>query len=458
VTATSATSGSIPRSAREAAFVVLHRAEAADAFVSILLHRTLERSALSDADRALATAITLGVLRHRGRLDYALARLLDRPLERLPASIRTILRMGAYQILDLDRIPPAAAVSESVRLARRHGHAGTARLVNAVLRRLAAEGPPALPDPSLDPIEAIAITHAHPRWLVARWVARWGPDETSALAAANTQPAPSVLRVNTLRATREAVIASLRHRGLQAVPGQIAEAVRVHGSLVGWAPLVEQGWCVAQDEGSMLVAHAAAPRPGSTVIDACAGTGGKATHLAALMTNTGRVVACDLHPAKLRALAARSARLGATCVEAHHLDARDLASRFPAAADVVLVDAPCSGLGTIRRRPEIKWRASPEDLPRHAERQRALLEGCAGAVRRGGVLVYSVCSLEPEEGPEVVRAFLAHHREFAWDPMPEGFPQTLGGHLLEQVQAGEVFLFPHRHETDGFYLARLRRR
>lgn len=445
------------RSAREAAFAVLNRAEAADAFVSILLYRTLERSPLSGADRALATAITLGVLRHRGRLDRALERLLERPLEDLPAAIRTILRMGAYQILDLDRVPAAAAVSESVTLARRHGHVGTARLVNAVLRRLAAEGPPPLPDPGSDPIGAVAATHSHPRWLVARWMAQWGLEEAAALAATNTQPAPSVLRVNTLRTTRDELLAALHERGLAAGPGLITDAVRVHGSLTGRLPLIEQGVCVAQDEGSMLVAHAVAPEPGATVIDACAGSGGKAAHLAALMKNAGRVLACDLHPGKLRVLAARSALLGATCLEAHQLDARDLGRLHPARADAVLVDAPCSGLGTVRRRPEIKWRATPDALPRHAEAQRAILAGASGAVRSGGVLVYSVCSLEPEEGPEIIEWFLAGHPEFARAPMPEGFPRALNGCPLDGQVPGEVRLLPHRHDTDGFFVARLRR-
>jgi 16S rRNA (cytosine967-C5)-methyltransferase len=456
VTATKA-SGTV-RSAREAAFAVLNRAEAADAFVSILLFRTLERSRLSGADRALATAITLGVLRHRARLDYALGHLLERPLQDLPVPIRTILRMGAYQVLDLDRMPDAAAVSESVNLARRHGHVGTARLVNAVLRRLAAEGPPPLPDPGLDPVEAIAVACSHPRWLVARWVAQWGPEEASALAAVNTRPAPSVLRVNTLRVTRDALLAALHDRGLAAEPGLIADAVRVHGSVAGRLPLIEQGLCVAQDEGSILVAHAVEPEPGATIIDACAGSGGKAAHLAALMKNEGRVLACDLHPRKLQALAQRSALLAATCIEAHHLDARDLWRLHPARADAVLVDAPCSGLGTVRRRPEIKWRATPDALPRHADTQRAILSGAAGAARSGGVLVYSVCSLEPEEGPQVIEAFLAGHRDFARDPMPEGFPRVLNGRPLEQTSAGEIRLFPHRHDTDGFYLARVRRR
>jgi len=444
-------------SAREAAFAVLYRAEAAGAFVSVLLFHTLERSALGASDRALATAITLGVLRHRERVDHALRGVLTTPLEDLPVAIRTILRMGAYQILEMDRIPSSAATSEAVALARRHGHRGTARLVNAVLRRLASEGPPAPPDPVRDPIGHASVTLSHPRWLLERWTQTWGLEEAVALAAANLRPGPSVLRANTLKIGRDDLLTALAARGLRATPGLLPEAVRVEGPLTERLPLIEQGLAVVQDEAAMLVARAVAPAAGSTVIDACAAPGGKTTHLAALMANRGRLMACDVHPAKLRALAVRAARMGADCVEAHHMDAREIGRRWPGTADAVLVDAPCSGLGTIRRRPELKWRGMP-DFARHAQEQRTLLAGAAGAVRPGGVVVYSVCSLEPEEGPAVVRAFLEDHPAFEPAPWPEGFPSTLNGQPLAVLGPGELQLWPHRHDTDGFYIARLRRR
>jgi 16S rRNA (cytosine967-C5)-methyltransferase len=437
---------------------VLYRAEAADAFVGVLLFRTLQRSRLSELDRALASALVFGVLRHRARLDAAVARSLDRPMETLPAAIRTILRMGAYQILDMDRIPHAAAVSESVMLARRHGHAGTAHLVNAVLRRVAAEGGPAPPDAAAAPAAHLAVVYSHPRWLIDRWLARWGFDETAALAATNLRPAPSVLRVNTLKITRDLLLNQLRNLGVAAAPGLVAEAVRVEGSIADRLALIEQGLCVVQDEGAMLVASALAPEAGQMVIDACAAPGGKTTHLAAMMGNAGRLIACDVHPLKLQALAARAAAMGAGVVEAHYTDAREAGRAWPGQADAVLVDAPCSGLGTVRRRPEIKWRAVPESLVRHAAAQEEILAGAAGAVRPGGVLVYSVCSLEPEEGPQVVQAFLTTHQAFERDPMPRGFPRTVGGAPVADPAAGEVVLLPHRHDTDGFYIARMRRR
>lgn len=437
----------------------MYRAEAADAFVSTLLFRTLDRSSLSDADRALATTIAMGVLRHRARLDHAMSGLLNRPLEGLPAAIRTVLRMGAYEVLYLDRVPAPAAVSEAVALARKHGHAGTAGLVNAVLRRLVAEGPAPLPDAGSDPTGHLSVVYSHPRWLVARWVARWGMEEAQALLAANSRPAPATLRVNTLRTTQAELLSLLRTGGVEAHPGILPESVRVHGSLTGRLPLFDKGLCGPQDEGAMLVVRAladAAPS-GSTVVDACAAPGGKSLHLAALMANSGRVLAADVHPGKVQALARRAAAFGATCVEVHHLDAQEVGRRWPEQADAVLVDAPCSGLGTIRRRPEIKWRVEERSLARSAEAQQAILRGASGAVRPGGTLVYSVCSNEPEEGPEVIRGFLAANPSFAFAPFAGDFPRVLVGSMVDGVEAGEVHLLPHRHGTDGFYIARLLR-
>jgi 16S rRNA (cytosine967-C5)-methyltransferase len=378
--------------------------------------------------------VTLGTLRQQGRLDYTLAAVLDRPLLSLPAPIRAILRMGLYQILFLDRVPDAAAVDEAVGAARRHGHRGTAGLVNAVLRRLAAEGKPAPPPAGSDLAAHLAVTLSHPRWLVERWIHRWGVEEASALCAANNMPPPSVLRVNTLRASPHDVLTGLRARGVEAEAGRWPEAIRVRGSLGARLDLYEEGLVTMQDEGSMAVAREAAPRGGEIVLDAAAGTGGKATHLAELMGNRGLVLALDIVPAKLRAMAANAARLGIDIIEAHHLDAREAGSRFAGRADRVVLDAPCSGLGVIRRRPEIRWRIGPGTLAQMAVLQGEMLAGAAGAVRPGGTLIYAVCSTEPEEGEAVVRGFLAQR--------PDAFA------LREEHE-----LAPHRGGTDGFYIA-----
>jgi len=423
--------------AREAIFAILSRVEAGGAFANILLYHTLGRSGVTATDQAFITEVVLGTLRQQGRLDYALAAALNRPLASLPPAIRTLLRLGLYQILFLDRVPDAAAVHATVEAAKRHGHAGTVRLVNAVLRRLAAQGEPAPPAMDADPAGHLAVVHSHPRWLVERWLARWGLAETRALCVADNVPPPSMLRVNRLRATPEAVAARLGDRGVSVSTGGLPESLRVHGTLLLRLDLYHEGLVTMQDEGSMHAARLLAPQPGETVLDAAAGTGGKATHLAELMADRGRVIALDVRPAKLRGLSAHCARLGINIVEAHHLDAREAGRRFHGQADRVLLDAPCSGLGVIRRRPEIRWRVGPETLRAAAAYQRELLAGVADAVRAGGILVYAVCSTEPEEGPEVIRAFLGRRGDFR----------------LEE----ERWLLPHRDGTDGFFLGRLQR-
>lgn len=424
---------------REAILAILRRVETGQAFSNVLLYHTLSREPFSPVDQGFITEVTLGTLRQRGRLDYALDAVLGRPLASLPAVIRTILRLGFYQIQFLDRVPDAAAVHEAVEAARRHGHRGTAGLVNAVLRRLASEGEPAPPSVERDLAGHLAVTQSHPRWLVERWVGRWGFEETRALCAVNNVPPPSMLRVNPLRTSPPEVLARLRARGLEAEAGGWPEAVRVRGRLGARLDLYHDGLVTMQDEGAMAVSRIVDPQPEETVLDAAAGTGGKATHLAELMGNRGQILALDIAPAKLRALAANCARLGIDIVEAHHLDARTAGRRFRERADRVLLDAPCTGLGVIRRRPEIRWRIDPAVVAAMAARQEEMLAGVSGAVRPGGVLVYAVCSTEPEEGEAVVRGFLENAR---------------GVFALEQ----ERTLLPHRDGTDGFYIARLRGR
>lgn len=436
--------------AREVALEVLHRVDADRAWSGAALRAALGRAGLTPADEAFATELVYGTLRHRGQIDWALARTLHRGLDSLPPRIREVLRLGAYQLTCLSRVPARAACDETVELARRVGHPGTVSLVNAVMRRLAAS-PPAWPAPA-DTAEAIAVRWSHPEWLVARWLARLGPDETRALCAANNETPPSWVRLNTLRGTLRELDARLRALEIETQPSaRVPEARRVTaGSPDARDAAYAAGLTTPQDEGSMLVARLVAPRPGEFVIDACAAPGGKTTHLAALMDGRGRVLACDVLQRKLDTVARQCARLGVGCVETRVLDAARLGEACPAAADRVLVDAPCSGLGVLCRRPEIRWRIRPGDLGPLAVRQGRLLAGAAGAVRPGGRLVYSVCTLEPEEGRAVIAAFLAATPEFEPDPIDD-WP------FATPDAPGTALLYPHRTGTDGFFVAALRR-
>lgn len=437
--------------AREVAAQVLARVDSGEAFANVLLTAAVDRAHLADLDAALATELVLGVLRHRERVDWTLAAVLRRPLDDLPARIRAVLRSGAYQLLFLPRIPAHAAVDEAVRLARVLGHAGTAKLTNAVLRRVASDGERPLPEGP--PAARVAVECSHPAWLVDRWMRRFGAAETEALCRANNEHAPAQARINTLKITPDDAERRLAEAGVRMTRTALPEGVTLDGPYRARRALVEAGMLTMQDLAAMLVTHALDPQPGETVIDAAAAPGGKTTHIAERMRDRGRIIACDVHQGKLERLAARIAAMGLSSVEAHHLDARELHRAFHGQADRLLLDAPCSGLGVLRRRPDIKWRLRPEDISALAALQADLLAGAAGAVRPGGVLVYSVCSTEEEEGQNVVEAFLRAHRGFAREEvaLPGGFTGAAG-------PSGTAMLLPHRHGTDGFFIARLRRR
>ena len=440
------------QSARDTAVSVLARVDAGNAFANVLLQSAIDRAHLSEVDAGFTYELVLGVLRHRARVDWTLQGTLRHPLERLTPRIRAILRTGVYQIVFLPRVPAHAAVDEAVTLAHRYGHRGTVKLVNAVLRHVAVDGERALPEG--DPAERLAVEHSHPRWLVDRWLARFGPEETGRLCAANNQAGPSTVRINSLRCAPEEAARRLRDAGGIVRPTALPEGYETDGAPLARRALAAEGILTVQDLGAMLVTDLLDPQPDEIVIDAAAAPGGKTTHIAERMRGRGRVIACDVHQGKLERLSRRAAVMGLDSIEAHHQDARTLDRAFRHQAHRLLLDAPCTGFGVLRRRPDIKWRARPDDIPAMAELQREMLDGAADALRPGGILVYSVCTVEDEEGQKVIADFLGRHPEFAPDgarTLPEAFRGAAVG-------AGEVLLLPHRHGTDGFYIARLRRR
>jgi 16S rRNA (cytosine967-C5)-methyltransferase len=430
---------------------VLERVEVDAAFADLALDAELQRRPLPPRDVALATEIVYGTLRWQRYLDWILAPHSRRPLAALDARVRVLLRLTAYQLVFLDRVPAYAAVHDAVGLAG--GAPGVAGYVNAVLRAFARRGAAERePAPPRDPVEALATRCSFPGWLAARWVARHGPAEAEALMRALNERPPLTVRANTLRTSREALAARLRDETgatVEATP-LAPDGLRVQGGgdPGGWPAFVE-GQCVVQDEASMLVARLLEPAAGATLADVCAAPGTKTTHLAQLMHDRGRVLAFDPQPARLARLVDAVARLGVTIVEPVAGDVETVAPRWAGACDGVLVDAPCSNLGVLRRNPEAKWRRQPADLAAAGARQRAILDAAAALVRPGGRLVYATCSLEPEENDEVVRDFLAGHAAFTVDPPTAGPVSPDAG--------GFVRCLPHRHGTDGFTAIRLRR-
>lgn len=445
--------------ARAAALAALLAIEAGQPAAQAL-HAALQGLA-DPRERALATELAYGVTRQRGALDAALAPLCTRPLPGLDAPIRAALRLGLYQLRHLDRVPPYAAVASSVELARRHGRPGTAGLVNAVLRRAAAAAPrPAPPAARSDPegwIAAQSAAHAHPAWIVRRWLARLGPEATVALLQADNRPPPVTLRANLLRTDPGALHAEFAAAGLTCRPGALLpEALRLERSGdPGALPALREGRCTVQGEASMLVAHVAAPRSGSLCLDVAAAPGGKATHLAERMGDRGTVVANDLDPARAALCAEAAARLGLGCVRTRVGDARRLPAEFAGRCDVVAADLPCSGLGTLAARPDLRWRKRESDLAVLAALQSELLAASGRCVKPGGVLVYSTCTTEPEENEAVVAGFLAAHPDFEPLDLRNRLPAPLAAE--PSARAGFIRLWPHVHTTEGFFIAVLGR-
>lgn len=391
-------------------------------------------------DRRFAHQLTAGVLKWRDRLDWVIDRFASRPVADLSAGVRQVLRLGAFQLLFLDRVPPRAAVHTAVDLARRHGHGGAAAFANAVLRKVAGEGRQvAYPDPETDEEGYLAVYYSHPRWLVARWLRRWGPQRTRDLLRADNDTPALYVVPNPLRAA--------------AVPGTVPVAGRPGALEVlepdGFfdTPAFRDGHCFVQDVNAGLAAQLLAPRPGDRVLDLCAAPGGKSVQLA--LACGGPVVACDLSARRLQRLGENARRLGLTAIRAVAADAASPAvgaARF----DRVMVDVPCSGTGVLGRHPEARWRKAEDDLAAHARRQLAILAGAFAGLRPGGVLVYSTCSLEEEENDAVVDRFLMQIRGARLEPAAPRFPgQPWAGRTVQTL--------PGRERGDGAFAARIRR-
>ena len=428
--------------ARACAHAVIRRVFEDGAYADRALHGEARRYGLEPRDRALATRLSYGVVQRRATLDHVIERLAARPVAKLEPAVLAALRLGVLQLAFLDRIPAHAAVGESVELAKQSSTRG-AGLVNAVLRRAAREAPAiieALPDTTAD---QAALKHSYPRWIAELWFGALGPDEARALMAAGNEPAEAAVRVNTLKTDHlDLPVPTRPAAGLP--EGLVLEAPFDAFASPQW----EQGLFMPQSRAAMAVSRALGPRPGDTILDLCAAPGGKTTHLAALTANESRIVAVERHPGRAAALERTAARMGANVT----VQIADAAAPRDEAFDRVLVDPPCSDLGTLAARPDVRWRKDPETPGALAATQVAILEAGASALRPGGILVYSTCTISPAENERTIAAFLDRHPDFAADDMPSDLPvwdhPTVPGFLQS---------LPHRDGTDGFFIARLRR-
>jgi 16S rRNA (cytosine967-C5)-methyltransferase len=451
--------------ARKIAFETLRRVEAEGAYASDVLHTELGPS-IKPEDAALATELAMGVLRWRGLLDVLLERQLQKPVARLDLAVALALRIGLYQLRFLERIPARAAVNESVELVKHARKTSAASLVNAVLRRAAAEAsaPAAqIVPPDLPAAERLSILHSHPRWMIERWLARFGEAKTVALLEANNR-APRLSCAVHDPEHRKEILAEIEKAGLTGDNGQLLrEAFAVSGGSPARTTAFREGRISIQDEASQAVSLLLDVHVGDRVLDLCAAPGGKTMHLTRAAGTNGLVIAADLHPHRLRAMQAQLKRIGLANVHLTNLDATK-GLPFSAAFDRILVDAPCSGTGTLARHPEIRWRLRPEQLPKLHRLQVKILSTALASLASGGSLVYSTCSLEPEENDEVVAEALLENKTTRRRTR-SSILATMGKYLASGIEPaklvddfGQFSTLPGEQATDGFFAAVLERR
>lgn len=411
------------------------------------------KAACRELDRreaALAARLTYGVLQNRALLDHYLDAFCTQPFESLEPFIRDVLRLGAYQILYMDRVPDSAAVDESVELVKRNKRQRASGMVNAVLRRLSREKAALPPVPSENPVEGMSLRYSHPRWLVERLAALLGEEETEAFLRRNNEGVPTVIQRNPLRCTPEELAERLAADGalIEAHPWMPECWLLSGGGSLEAMYAFQKGWFQVQDAAAKAAVLASGVKPGDRVLDVCAAPGGKSFAAAMAMEDRGEIIAGDIHRHKLTLIEKGAERLGLTCIQPALADGRQFREEWLEGFDAVLCDVPCSGLGIIRKKPDIRYK-DPAQLAGLPRVQRAILENAGRYVKPGGVLLYATCTVLPEENEEITADFLSRRPEFALEPF------RLPG--LDGENGGSITLWPQRHGTDGFYICRMRR-
>lgn len=448
---------------RKTALLVLNALDSGHSHLDRIIAEQIDDDApdnMSKRDRRLAYALIYGVLRWRGRLDWIIGRFSNTSIEKIRAPIFNILRIGLYQILYMDRVPDSAAVNTSVEMAKEIAPRWTVRYVNGMLRNCCRKRNELIfTNHSLDTIDALALEKSFPKWLVERWIRRFDYEGTKALCDWLNRIPLLTVRANTGKVSRAELLSGLKDISVSAVETKYSPVgicmdtpvFPVHEMAV-----FQNGAFQVQDEAAQVVGYVLAPRPGESVLDACAGLGGKTGHIAQLMSNTGTVVALDTDGEKLTLLASEMARLGNTNVTTccHDLTSPVPQGRLPL-FDRILVDAPCSGIGVIRRNPDIKWSMRPERFRQLQARQILLLNHASKLLKPGGVLVYAVCSMEPEETTSVINAFKTAHPRFSGDATDSLIPLPIRQMMGE---SGQFYTFPHVYDMDGFFIARMTRK
>ena len=447
------------KTARELALDVLMKVEQEKAYSNLQLNQELKKFQLSRADVSFATEIIYGSIQRQKTLDWIINQYIKKKISSLEPWVRSLLRLSLYQIYYLDKVPAHAVVNEAVNIANIRGHKGISGFVNGVLRNILRNLDSISIPADLADYQRIALQHSHPEWMVKRFIASYGSDTAEAICQANNLAPYHSIRVNLLKTTREELI-SLLQESLGEV-GEITpsplskQGIRIKGGgNLALSDLHKLGYFTIQDESSMLVADVLDPQPEMVVLDAAAAPGGKTTHLAEKMGNKGRIIAVDLHQHKIKLIEAQSKRLGLSIIETVTADARIINQQYGQIFDRILLDAPCSGLGVIRRKPDLKWSKIAEDIASLVKIQQELLNAVAPLLKKGGVLVYSTCTLTNEENQQIVNNFVAKNSGFRLDQSLEAFlPEVVTKKIT--TTGGMIQLLPQHFQTDGFFISRI---
>lgn len=439
--------------ARTIALNILNEVYQEKAYANISLSRHLSKNDLSEQDRRFITELVYGTVKAGDTILWILKKFINRPFTKIEPTILNILRLGVYQIVFMDKIPVSAACNEAVNLAKKFSNLGSAKFVNGVLRNLIRQ-PEKYAMPTGNKAIEISVREQHPLWLVKKFIHTFGSEATLKLCQFNNTNAPLVLRTNTLKITRTELINELKKSNCEVTPSQLTpEGIicQSHPALNKLKPL-QNGMAQVQDESSMLVAHVLNPKPNDCIIDTCSAPGGKTTHIATLMNNIGIIIAGDIYEHKLKLINENATRLGINIIKTQLLDARKIGELYPKKADKILVDAPCSGLGVLRRKPDSRWNKTEELLHELPPLQLEILNSATQALKINGVLVYSTCTIMPEENQNVIDKFLSTHPNFILDDVHKYLP------FKHKSKTKTLQLMPHIDHTDGFFIARLIRK
>lgn len=455
----------LPLSARNIALETLLAIERQDAYANLELNRRLSQGALASCEKSLATQLVYGTLRYRGTIDFLLSQYIKKDLTKVEDYLRWILRLAVYQMFYLDKVPVHAIINEGCEQAKALGHQGQVNFVNGVLRNLDRKRAdityPVWSEQAEEGKKYLQIMTSHPAWLVDYGWNLFGGEQCKAFLESNNRTPRLSCRVNTLRTSVMDLAEQLQKLGVTMTPCDYADdgvVLSLNGYPLNEIPAIREGGLQPQGESSMLAAQALAPSPGSYVLDLCAAPGGKTTHLAQLMGNQGTIIAQDVHPHKVQILAKNCKRLGAEIVRPVLGDSCHLAEAYVGKFDYCLADVPCSGLGILSHRPDIRWRKDITQIKGLAALAAKILDQGARAVKPGGVMVFSTCTITREENIDQLKSFLGRHEDFQLESMAELFPRVTDSGLKGQLAQGWWQILPHVEGIDGFFVARLRKK